>query len=290
MAIDRPFPHEDAATFANMVTYTARVESLRPDLVEKDYFCTLILAKLCAPDAALVFKGGTCLAKVHLSFFRLSEDLDFCIPVSQGGTRGDKRKAVAAYKDLVSTLPESVPGLGIADSLSGRNVSTQYVAAASYASVLGDRQGTIKIDIALREGLLSPPVVAPAYTLLLDALTGADPLPPVQVKCIELGEALAEKARAALTRLRPAIRDFFGLDHAIRCGKLKPDDEHFLALLRHKLATAGTGPKDTSPGKREELARQVNAELQPVLRPSDFEAFDLDRVWATVAQIAEAAR
>ena len=184
MAIDRPFPHEDAATFANMVTYTARVESLRPDLVEKDYFCTLILAKLCAPDAALVFKGGTCLAKVHLSFFRLSEDLDFCIPVSPGGTRGDRRKAVAAYKDLVSTLPESVPGLGIADSLSGRNVSTQYVAAASYASVLGDRQGTIKIDIALREGLLAPPVVAPAYTLLLDALTGADPLPPVQVKCI----------------------------------------------------------------------------------------------------------
>ena len=65
MAIERPLPHEDAASFANMVTYTARVESLRADLVEKDYFCTLILANLCAPDAALVFKGGTCLAKVR---------------------------------------------------------------------------------------------------------------------------------------------------------------------------------------------------------------------------------
>ena len=290
MAIQRPFPHEDAATFANMVSYTARVESLRPDLVEKDYFCTLILASLCAPDAALVFKGGTCLAKVHLSFFRLSEDLDFCIPVSQGGTRGDRRKAMVAYKDLLSTLPESVPGLGIADSLTGRNVSTQYVAGASYPSVLGARHGTIKIEIALREGLLAAPVVAPAYTLLLDALTGDDPLAPVQVKCIELGEALAEKARAALTRRRPAIRDLFDLDHAIQCGKLNPDDVHFLALLRHKLTAAGTGPIDTSPGKREELARQVSAELHPVLRPSNFEAFDLDRVWATVAQIAEAVR
>ncbi len=169
-------------------------------------------------------------------------------------------------------------------------MSTQYVAAASYVSVLGARRGTIKIEIALREGLLTAPVVAPAYTLLLDALTGADPLPPVQVKCIELGEALAEKARAALTRLRPAIRDFFDLDHAIECGKLNPDDVHFLALLRYKLTAAGTGPIDTSPGKREELARQVNAELHPVLRPSEFGEFDLDRVWATVAQIAEAVR
>jgi predicted nucleotidyltransferase component of viral defense system len=30
--------------------------------------------------STLVFKGGTCLAKVHAGFYRLSEYLDFTIP------------------------------------------------------------------------------------------------------------------------------------------------------------------------------------------------------------------
>ena len=120
MAIDRPFPHEDAATFANMVTYTARVESLRR-ISWRRLLLHVDPCQLCAPDAALVFKGGTCLAKTCRSSD--SAKTWTSAPVSPGGTRGDRRKAVAAYKDLVSTLPESVPGLGIADSLSGRNAA-----------------------------------------------------------------------------------------------------------------------------------------------------------------------
>jgi len=40
------------------------------------YFCTVLLQYLSAAEPQLVFKGGTCLAKVHDEFFRMSEDLD----------------------------------------------------------------------------------------------------------------------------------------------------------------------------------------------------------------------
>ena len=54
-----------------------------PRLIEKDYFCTvLLLDHLCHGGGEdLVFKGGTCLTKVHSELYRLSEDLDYTIPV-----------------------------------------------------------------------------------------------------------------------------------------------------------------------------------------------------------------
>jgi hypothetical protein len=40
----------------------------------------------------LVFKGGTCLSKVHAVFFRLSEDLNFGMSVKPNAGRGDRRR------------------------------------------------------------------------------------------------------------------------------------------------------------------------------------------------------
>ena len=48
------------------------------DLLEKDYHLTRILHKISKKQIKdLVFKGGTCLNKCYLGFYRLSEDLDF---------------------------------------------------------------------------------------------------------------------------------------------------------------------------------------------------------------------
>jgi predicted nucleotidyltransferase component of viral defense system len=47
-------------------------------LLEKDYHLTRILHKISEKKIKnLVFKGGTCLNKCYLGFYRLSEDLDF---------------------------------------------------------------------------------------------------------------------------------------------------------------------------------------------------------------------
>ena len=47
-------------------------------LLEKDYHLTKILQRISEKKIKdLVFKGGTCLNKCYLGFYRLSEDLDF---------------------------------------------------------------------------------------------------------------------------------------------------------------------------------------------------------------------
>lgn len=72
--------HEDPDMFLEAVRFTAAETGFSARLIEKDYFCTVLLEYL-GRVRGLVFKGGTCLAKVHAAFYRLSEDLDFVIPM-----------------------------------------------------------------------------------------------------------------------------------------------------------------------------------------------------------------
>jgi len=58
-----------------------------PRLVEKDYFCSVLLEHLSTSNAGITFKGGTCLSKIHGNLYRLSEDVDFTISTPPDVTR-----------------------------------------------------------------------------------------------------------------------------------------------------------------------------------------------------------
>ncbi|MDQ3665050.1 MAG: nucleotidyl transferase AbiEii/AbiGii toxin family protein [Acidobacteriota bacterium] len=74
--------HEDTDLFREAVSLTAAETKFAARLIEKNYFCTLLLGYFgAAVGEELIFKGGTCLAKVHADFYRLSEDLDFVISI-----------------------------------------------------------------------------------------------------------------------------------------------------------------------------------------------------------------
>ncbi len=103
-------------------------------------------------------------------------------------------------------------------------------------------------------------------------------------------ETYCEKLRAALTRREPAIRDFYDIDHGVRSGRLRPDDPRVIDLVRSKLAVPGNQPIDISDAKHQVLARQVQAQLRPVLREADYATFDLDRAFAIVAEVAVSLR
>ena len=87
--------HEDPELFREAVTFTAAETAFVPRLIEKDYYCTVLLQYLAVAGGGLVFRGGTCLAKVHAQFYRLSEDLDFVIPTSADATRADRSRRAA---------------------------------------------------------------------------------------------------------------------------------------------------------------------------------------------------
>jgi len=283
-------PHVDADGFRAAIEYTSRTTGFRMDLIEKDYFCSIALACIYTQDTPLIFKGGTCLNKVHVGFYRLSEDLDFSIPVNLGATRGDRRKAIEPVKAHLATFKTLAPALQLESELAGHNEGRQYTAVFNYMSIVTGKMGTIKFEVGLREPLLDRVLQAPARTLLIDPFKRSELLSAATILCLSTTEAFAEKIRAALARKDAAIRDLFDLDHAIRHQKINIQDAELLNFARLKLKVPGTNAVDTSQPRIEAMRRQLTTELQPVLRPADYAVFDFDQAAAQLVALSEVLR
>ncbi len=278
---------EDASEeLREVIRFTGEETGFAPRLIEKDYFCSVILEDLAEADSPLVFKGGTCLAKVHSGFFRLSEDLDFSISTVPDSTRGVRRRAVAPVKELVDRLPTRVPGFQLQVPLQGHNASTLYHATIGYRSLVSSAIETIRIEIGLREPTLTAAEFGQVHTVLLHWAQGVPFLETFPVRCLTYTEAMAEKLRAALTRREVAIRDFFDIDHAVRHTGLEVTGRDLMRLLRAKLVVPGTGSVNVSPQRLAELRLQLHARLRPVLRLREFESFDVDRAFGIVRAVA----
>lgn len=283
-----PFPrlYEDHARFREAIHFTAAETLFLPRLIEKDYFCTLLLGYLSASDGSLVFKGGTCLAKVHAGFYRLSEDLDFVIPTPLSASRSERRGLSAGLKGAISQLPGKLSAFRIVKPLTGANNSTQYVAVVGYTSLINQQEETVKIEAGLREPLLTQVSIGNAQTLLLNPVSGKPITPAIPVPCISWNEAMAEKLRAALSRREAAIRDFYDIDYTVRKRGFLPLETAMTELVGQKLAVPGNEPVDISPERMAELRRQLDTELKTVLREKDFMEFDLERAFRIVKDVA----
>jgi predicted nucleotidyltransferase component of viral defense system len=279
--------HEDADRFREAVSFTVAETRLIKRLIEKDYFCTLLLGYLTTADSTLVFKGGTCLAKVHAGFYRLSEDLDFVIPMPYAASRSERSRRAEGLKVAVSRLPDTWDVFRIVEPLAGANNSTQYIAVVAYRSVIDHQEEMIKIEVGLREPLLTPTFSGQAQTLLLDPVSGKPIVPTLPVQCLSWDETMAEKLRAALSRREVAIRDFYDLDYAVRKRSFRPLATAMLALIRQKLAIPGNEPVDVSPERLAQLRQQLDTELKTVLREKDFREFDLERAFKIVKDVAD---
>ncbi|MHB8842993.1 MAG: nucleotidyl transferase AbiEii/AbiGii toxin family protein, partial [Candidatus Aquicultor sp.] len=149
-----------------------------------------------------------------------------------------------------------------------------------------DQEETIKIEIGLREPLQTPTVRRKVQTILLDPLLNRPIVEPVTMTCISKIEAYAEKFRAALTRREAAIRDFFDIDYASRRLGLDSRDKQLERLIQSKIDVPGNEPIDVSEKRRSLLQQQTETHLKPVLREDDYQAFDLDRAFRLVREIA----
>ena len=278
--------HKDAEIFRDALGLTRERTGFAERLIEKDYFCTALLEYLAATANKLVFKGGTCLAKVHANFYRLSEDLDFVIPMPTDAPRAQRSKQAATVKEAVAALPKQIPFFRLVEPLTGANNSTQYNAVIGYASLVSRQEETIKIEVALREPLLLDPLNDLAQTILLDPVSRKPLLKPLEVRCIAKMEAFAEKFRAALSRREVAVRDFFDLDYAVRRLRLRSGNPELIDLVRRKLFVPGNEPVDVSANRLAALRQQVGPQLQPVLRAEDFAEFDLERAFQIVTRMA----
>jgi predicted nucleotidyltransferase component of viral defense system len=282
--------HEDPVLFHEAVSITQLGTGFAGRLIEKDYFCSVLLEYLTTVEDALVFKGGTCLAKVYAEFYRLSEDLDFVIPIAAGAMRAERSKRTTGLKKAIAGLSRRLSVFRIIQPLIGANNSTQYVAVLGYRSLLSGREEPIKIEVGLREPLLTPIFEGSAKTILLDPVSGKPLVKPVFFHCIAKKEAFAEKFRAALSRRDVAIRDYFDVDYAVRLLGLRPGDSELIGLVRQKLSVSGNEPVNVSEDRLAALRAQLDSQLKPVLRPKEFAEFNLNRAFEIVAGMAAKVR
>lgn len=279
--------HKDIALFSEAINFTATTTGFSPSLIEKDYFSSLVLSHLAQRcGSGLIFKGGTCLAKVHTGFYRLSEDLDFAVPMPLDSGRSGRRQAAARFVATIMDLPEHLSCFAIKHAPMGHNASRQYVGTISYSSVLAAGEAQIKLEVSLREPLLLPWIEGSTNTALLDPISGTGMIPAFPVPSIALPEAMAEKLRAALTRPEPAIRDFYDLAYAHHQQILRLEDPVLVKIVREKLAVPGNSSVDVASTRLAALRRQMDARLRPVLRGRDYAGFDLDRTFAQIAEFA----
>ena len=281
-----PRVHEDPARFREAIHFTAAETLFLPRLIEKDYFCTRLLAYLSTAACSLVCKGGTCLAKVHAGFYRLSEDLDFVIPTLLSASRSKRRSLSAGLKGAISQLPGRLSAFRIVKPLTGANTSTQYVAVVGYTSLINQQEETVKIEAGLREPLLTQVWIGEAQTLPLNPVSGKPITPAIPVPCISRSEAMAEKLRAALSMREAAIRDFYDIDYAVRKRGFLPLETAITELVMQKLSVPGNEPVDISPERMATLRQQLDTELKTVLREKDFREFDLERAFRIVKDVA----
>jgi predicted nucleotidyltransferase component of viral defense system len=277
---------DDRALLVRSIELTARQAGFNPRLIEKDYFCSVVLEYIAASEPELTFKGGTCLAKIHSDFYRLSEDLDFSISTPLGASRKERSRRAGRLEPVVGNIPKHLPGFQIVQPFLGASESMQYNAVIGYASLLDAHVEPINIEVGLREPTLTALHQGSLKTMLLNPINGRPLIDNFLVSCLSYQEAMAEKLRAALTRREVAVRDFFDVDYAVRNGALDTRDHALLDLLRRKLQVPGTAPVDTSPARLRQLHRQLEAELRPVLREQDFAQFDLERAVGIVASVA----
>ena len=92
--------HEDREAFLTLLNLIHDQTNIRLDILEKDYYVTLLLAELAHKQKNLpvYFKGGTALYKALKSIRRFSEDIDLTVCIEGCTNSQAKRRLELASK------------------------------------------------------------------------------------------------------------------------------------------------------------------------------------------------
>ena len=211
-------------------------------LIEKDYHLTRILHEVSKRQIRdLVFKGGTCLNKCYLDFYRLSEDLDFVYnsdvkELSKNQVRkklGEIRKEFFEILDKIELKVDKELGKGWKMLTSKKKpgiVGLEII--TGYISLIDNSSQTIKIEISFRRKLRKPTrekvIKHKFYDSLNESLLKGD----FKIEVIDLIENFAEKFRALYSR--DAIRDIYDINHII-INEIKVLDKEIFDLIILKM-------------------------------------------------------
>ena len=124
---------ENRELFRDAILLTSQKLEVSEDIVEKDYYVTMILKKLSVSQYPVVFKGGTSLSKAFHVIDRFSEDIDITFTEHLGEARRKKLK-YNILKSIAEELELEIRNFKSIESDKNLNHYDFY-----YESVAGDR-------------------------------------------------------------------------------------------------------------------------------------------------------
>lgn len=162
---------ENKELFRDAIILTSQKLEVSEDIVEKDYYVTLILKKLSLIEYPVVFKGGTSLSKAFKVIDRFSEDIDITFTEHLGEAKRKKIK-YKILKPIADELGLVIRNFDTVESDKNLNHYDFY-----YESVVGNRIiNAIPPYVKLETSLMSyafPTEEKELGNYILDAL-GAD--------------------------------------------------------------------------------------------------------------------
>ena len=185
--------HNNREQFAEAINLAVFQTGLAPEIIEKDYYITLILRKLSEMFDFVVFKGGTSLSKCHKVIDRFSEDID--ITIDNSLSQGQKKKLKYGIVEIVEELGMNISNI---DDIRSRRDYNCY--RIEYDSVLKSTSGAVNPMVIMETSFTE--VSFPTVTLAVGSY---------------IGKLLQEEAPEMLTEysLNPFEMKVQGLDRTL---------------------------------------------------------------------------
>ena len=185
--------HNNREQFAEAINLAVFQTGLAPEIIEKDYYITLILRKLSEMFDFVVFKGGTSLSKCHKVIDRFSEDID--ITIDNSLSQGQKKKLKYGIVEIAEEFGMKISNI---DDIRSRRDYNCY--RIEYDSVLKSTSGAVNPMVIMETSFTE--VSFPTVTLAVGSY---------------IGKLLQEEAPEMLTEysLNPFEMKVQGLDRTL---------------------------------------------------------------------------
>ncbi len=235
----------------DFVNEVGRIQQIkRTDMIEKDLILHQLLLDLSKDkffSENFIFKGGTCLIKGYLGYFRFSEDIDFTWK-DQKVFEGKSQKAIRSYLspviDKTGSIFETIARKRYLNFKCKKH-NREYVELGGgnkictfkiwYQSEILGRRSFVKVQINFVEKLYFEPEGLQLKSLLDKKQEELEVLFPeeyaeysqkIDFDAYNIQEILCEKVRSILTRKGVKARDF--LDAYLICKKfnIRLEDLH----------------------------------------------------------------
>jgi predicted nucleotidyltransferase component of viral defense system len=199
------------------ISRKANAEGVRQQQIEKDYIISWILWGIYNNELlkeALIFKGGTCIKKIHIEDYRYSEDMDFTLHPDKESDISDDDIYTAFKKVFVKTKEAANIDLDIPEDTKEVHESGGLKFFIDYVGPLGGRGDHVKTDISKGEKL----EFDVENLKMLNQYSDIAEEEEVTVQCYGLEEVVIEKMAALMGRTIP--RDLYDFEYLVPARKL----------------------------------------------------------------------